>query len=243
MQMALMQVQLHSMYEAYFAADPSNRTPPIPTNNLVLSHSPERQPELCNLAEITVVEREAAKTALLDAILDLEHTIAPEHPVRDMVKGGKSSWMGNYIIKREYSQLSHHVFGLKVPELNPVAASAVTTALQSNSNAADTAWHVPAGGSGDQPQASSSEWNSTEGQALNKSPQQPSFLLSHSKAALRGLTQLVLSLCRIGRSSISKAGINFGAAAELQPLTCSTFLYQSRLCSTGNDSHHQYQQC
>lgn len=76
------QVQLQSMYELYYAADPSTHTPPIPTVNLRLTHPQERESELCNGAESTDNERDAAKTALLDAVFDLEKALAPEHPVR-----------------------------------------------------------------------------------------------------------------------------------------------------------------
>ena len=80
--MYTMQVQLQSMYEAYYAADPSNRTPPIPTVNLRLSHPQQRESELCNGAEATDSERDAAKTALLNAVFGLEKALAIEHPVR-----------------------------------------------------------------------------------------------------------------------------------------------------------------
>ena len=80
--MHTMQVQLQSMYEAYYAAGPSSRTPPIPTLKLHLSHPPQRESELCNGAEATDSERDAAKTSLLDAVHDLEKALAPEHPVR-----------------------------------------------------------------------------------------------------------------------------------------------------------------
>lgn len=73
------------MYEAYYNADPSSRTPPIPTVNLHLSHSRQRESELCNGAGATESEQNAAKTALLDAIFDLEKAIAPESPVRYML--------------------------------------------------------------------------------------------------------------------------------------------------------------
>ena len=70
------------MYEAYYATNPSSRTPPIPTVNLHLSHSLQRESELCNGAAATDSERDAAKTALLDAVFDLEKALAPEHPAR-----------------------------------------------------------------------------------------------------------------------------------------------------------------
>ena len=73
------------MYEAYYNANPSSRTPPIPTVNLHLKHPPQRESELCLGAEVTDSERDAAKTALLDAIFDLEKAIAPEHSVRHML--------------------------------------------------------------------------------------------------------------------------------------------------------------
>ena len=70
------------MYEAYYAANPSSRTPPIPTVNLHLSHPPQRESELCNGAGATHSERDAAKKAVLDAVFKLEQALAPEHPVR-----------------------------------------------------------------------------------------------------------------------------------------------------------------
>ena len=112
-----MQVKLQHMYQSHFEADPAHRTPPIPTAHLRLHHAHERVQELCYLAETTAPEREAVKTKLLHAVFELEHAVPAEHPVRGMVEGGSSDWMGNYIIKREFSECSHHIFGVTLPDL------------------------------------------------------------------------------------------------------------------------------
>lgn len=111
------QVMLQHMYESHYEADPAHRTPPIPTMQVKLRHSAERERELCYLAESTADERAAVKQKLLQAVLELEHALLPEHPVRNMVEGSNSNWMGNYIIKREFSEGSHHVLGISLPDL------------------------------------------------------------------------------------------------------------------------------
>ena len=115
-----MQVQLQSMYESYYAADPSTHTPPIPTANFHLSHEQQREAQLCYWADTTEDERDAAKTALLNAVFELERALTPEHPVRQMVSASGASWMGKYVVKREYAELSHHLTFLTLAELAPV---------------------------------------------------------------------------------------------------------------------------
>ena len=146
----LMQVQLQSMYESYYAAHPSTRTPPIPTANVHLSHPPQREAELCYWADTTEQERDAAKTALLDAVFELEKALTPEHPVRQMVSASSASWMGKYVIKREYAELSHHLTFLNLPELGPHRCN-------NPDLAAEEAMDPPTQSSGDSP-AKNGSW-------------------------------------------------------------------------------------
>lgn len=139
-----MQVQLQSMYESYYAAHPSTRTPPIPTANLHLSHPPQREAELCYWANTTEQERDAAKTALLDAVFELEKALVPEHPVRQMVSASGASWMGKYVVKREYAELSHHLTFLTLPELEPISTHRCI-----NPDVAEEATESPTQSSGD----------------------------------------------------------------------------------------------
>lgn len=179
--MHMMQVQLQSMYESYYAADPSTHTPPIPTVNLRLSHEPQRKKELCSQAtETTSGERGAAKAALLDAVFALEKALAPEHPIRQMVDAGSSNWMGRYIIKREYSEGAHHIHALTLPELSPSSTSANATQMHYGTRAADTAPSALA----DQWNASSPESSSNQSYTLGDLPRQLSALVTESKAAI-----------------------------------------------------------
>ena len=118
------QVKLQNMYESYYRAEPAQRTPPIPTTQVKTQQSGKRERELCYLAATTASEKEAVKQRLLKAVLELEHLVAPEHPVRSMVEGGTSAWMGQYIIKREFSEGSHHVFGISLPDLSSTRPTA-----------------------------------------------------------------------------------------------------------------------
>ncbi len=118
------QVMLQNMYESYYRAEPAQRTPPIPTTQVTTQQSAERERELCYLAATTASEKEAVKQRLLKAVLELEHLVAPEHPVRSMVEGGSSAWMGQYIIKREFSEGSRHVFGISLPDFSSARPAA-----------------------------------------------------------------------------------------------------------------------
>ena len=112
------------MYESYYRAEPAQRTPPIPTTQVTTQQSAERERELCYLAATTASEKDAVKQRLLKAVLELEQLVAPEHPVRSMVEGGSSAWMGQYIIKREFSEGSRHVFGITLPDLSSARPAA-----------------------------------------------------------------------------------------------------------------------
>lgn len=125
------------MYESHYEADPAHRTPPIPTMQLKLHHSAERERELCYRAESTADERAAVKQKLLQAVLELEHALLPEHPVRNMVEGSNSNWMGKYIIKREFSEGSHHILGLILPDLGSKRPAAAEGRGQAGSNTFD----------------------------------------------------------------------------------------------------------
>ncbi|KAL0053162.1 hypothetical protein WJX82_001794 [Trebouxia sp. C0006] len=117
-------VILQNMYESYYRAEPAQRTPPIPTTQVKSQQSAERERELCYLAATTASEKDAVKQRLLKAVLELEQLVAPEHPVRSMVEGGSSAWMGQYIIKREFSEGSRHVFGITLPDLDSARPAA-----------------------------------------------------------------------------------------------------------------------
>ena len=115
---------LQNMYESYYQADPAYRTPPIPTTQLKMQQSAERERELCYWAATTATEQQAVKQHLLHAVLELENLVLPDHPVRSMVEGGSSDWMGQYIVKREFSEGSHTVFGISLPDLSSARPAA-----------------------------------------------------------------------------------------------------------------------
>ncbi|DBA85767.1 TPA: hypothetical protein ACH3X1_005325 [Trebouxia sp. C0004] len=135
-------VMLQNMYESYYRAEPAQRTPPIPTTQVKTQQSAERERELCYLAAATVNEKTAVKQHLLKALLELEHLVAPEHPVRSMVEGGSSAWMGQYIIKREFSEGSRHVFGISLPNLSSARPAAHADPGQHVSGDLDGEAHV-----------------------------------------------------------------------------------------------------
>ena len=84
-------------------------------------HLPVPAPRLEQLCysglNTTESEREAVVNSLLQALVQLESAVDVGSEVRNVVEGGGGSWMGQYMIKREYSEGSHHVFGIIVPDL------------------------------------------------------------------------------------------------------------------------------
>ncbi len=88
-------------------------------------------------------------------MLELERLVAPEHPVRSMVEGGTSAWMGQYIIKREFSEGSQHVFGITLPDLSSARPAAHADPGQHISSDLDGEAHVCLSDIADSLQASS----------------------------------------------------------------------------------------
>ena len=80
--------------------------------------SAPRLEQLCySSLNSTESEREAVVNSLLQALFQVEASVDIGSEVRNVVEGGGGSWMGQYMIKREYSEGSHHVFGIIVPDL------------------------------------------------------------------------------------------------------------------------------
>lgn len=222
-----MQVQLQSMYESFYAADPGTHTPAIPTVSLHVSHLSQRDSELCRHAtETTSGERDAAKTAVLDAVFALEEALAPEHPIRHMVDAAGSTWMGRYIIKREYSEASHHIYGLALPELVPLSVSADDMRVRDGRHTADTASSALA----DQPNAHNPQSSSSDlPQTLGNLLQQLSAMVTHLKAAASGLMHLSSSFLQSSPSSVPAAP-SPEANAALQPLGAISSSLDSHTC-------------
>ena len=206
------------MYESHFAADLGVNTPPIPTTNLLLSHSQERECELCHLAETTESEREHAKSALLAAIFALEQAVAPDHPVRGMVEGSSPSWMGKYIIKREYSEGSHHVFGLKLPQLNPAADDSLLSPL--SSSVVDSSWDAAVSSFAHQHHVSNgSGWGSHQSHDTSQQSHSHRSFLSHIMAGIWRIMCLAVCPMSADAASMSASPVpDPEAIAELQPL-------------------------
>ena len=61
----------------------------------------------------------AVVDSFLQALHQLESSLDIGSAVRQVVEGGGGRWMGQYMIKRKYSEGSHHVFGIVVPDLRP----------------------------------------------------------------------------------------------------------------------------
>ena len=80
--------------------------------------SANRLEELCySDLTATEAERNAVVESLLQALYQLESSVDIGSDVRKVVEGGGGDWMGQYMIKREYSEGSYHVFGIIVPDL------------------------------------------------------------------------------------------------------------------------------
>lgn len=146
-----MQMQLQDMYQSYYDADPENRTPPIPTAQVVPPVSTQRLQQLCYSHTRVPTEAELTDTAyaILDALHELETTVPQGDRIRGVVERSGASfyaspglqWMGEYMIKREFSEGSHHVFGISLPKLlpEPIEASHCHTDLNlQHTNASTT---------------------------------------------------------------------------------------------------------
>lgn len=77
-----------------------------------------RLEELCySDLNTTNAERDAVVNSLLQALHQLESSVDMDSEVRNVIEGGGHDWMGQYMVKREYSEGSFHVFGIVVPDL------------------------------------------------------------------------------------------------------------------------------
>lgn len=83
-----------------------------------------RLEELCYSGlEATKSERNAVVHSLLQTLYHLEASVGIGSEVRNVIEGGGGDWMGQYMVKREYSEGSFHVFGIVVPDLRNTHAS------------------------------------------------------------------------------------------------------------------------
>ena len=130
-----------------------------------------------------------------------------------MVDASGSDWMGRYIIKREYSEGSHHVFGLTLPQLAPITASPDDVQLPQGCNAAHAGPNAPVGSHADSPHANTPDCSSDQAHTS----QRLSSVLSHVKAAASKVIHLSSFLFHSAPSSIS-AQPGAQVEAELQPL-------------------------
>ena len=130
-----------------------------------------------------------------------------------MVDATGTDWMGRYIIKREYSEGSHHVFGLTLPQLAPISASPDDLQLPQGHNAAYAGPSAPVGSYADSPHADTPDCSSNQAHTS----QRLGSVLSHVKAAASKMLHLSSFLFHSAPSSISaKPGSQ--VEAELQPL-------------------------
>ena len=78
----------------------------------------ERLQQLCYSGlNSTESERRAVVDSLLRPLQQLEASVAVDSALRRVVEGGGGDWMGQYMIKREFSEGSYHVFGVVIPDL------------------------------------------------------------------------------------------------------------------------------
>lgn len=214
------------MYQSHSEADPLNRTPPIPTAQVQLQHTRERERELCYLAQTTPAEREDAKIKLLQAVLDIEHALPAEHPVRNMVDNSSHYWMGNYIIKQEFFECSRHVFGVEIPDLwaNSLAANTADNApLSQHDNAAASTCSFDSS-TGSNPADNHStvhnaNWSVASGSTVLQIAQQPNSAFSGVWEMMLTLGRFLSRLVRSNTADMTAASDGqTGATATLQPL-------------------------
>ena len=85
---------------------------------------PARLEELCYSGlEASENERNVVVHSLLQALHQLEASVGIGSEVRGVIEGGSGDWMGQYMLKREFSEGSFHVFGIVVPDLRTTHAS------------------------------------------------------------------------------------------------------------------------
>ena len=78
----------------------------------------ERLQQLCYSGlNSTESERRAVVDSLLNSLQHLEASVGVDSALRRVVEGGGGDWMGQYMIKREFSEGSYHVFGIVIPDL------------------------------------------------------------------------------------------------------------------------------
>ena len=86
--------------------------------------TPARLEKLCySDLNSTEAERNAVVNSLLQALHQLESSVDMDSEVRKVIEGGGGDWMGQYMVKREFSEGSFHVFGIVVPDLRSSHAS------------------------------------------------------------------------------------------------------------------------
>ena len=122
------------MYQTFYNSDPEHHTPPVPTTQVTPPLTQQRLRQLCySNEEPTEEEQTATVSRLLHAVHALEAAVPQRDPVRGVVEGSGGSsegsaemqWMGEYMLKREFSEGSHHVFGITVLKLTPNTAPAL----------------------------------------------------------------------------------------------------------------------
>ena len=133
-----------------------------------------------------------------------------------MVDASGSEWMGRYIIKREYSEGSHHVFGLALPQLGPISVAADDLQPPQGRNAVDAALSAHVGSHADPQHAGTPEYSSNQAHTPSSLRQHCSAGLGHVKAVVSKLLHPSL-LFRTTQSSTASAPGSV-AEAELQPL-------------------------
>lgn len=81
----------------------------------------ERLQELCySELNSTESERSTVVSSLMHSLYQLEASVDMNSTVRQVVEGGGGDWMSQYMIKREFSEGSYHVFGITVPDLRSI---------------------------------------------------------------------------------------------------------------------------
>ncbi|CAL8472050.1 g11592 [Coccomyxa elongata] len=105
--------QLHQMYKGYFEADPSHRTPPIPTVFLDTPGTPEELVALCYSSDLisSNAHLETAMEVIYDGLLRLEaelHMLRTHGRDISRISGAKMLEDGEhlfqYVIKREFAE-------------------------------------------------------------------------------------------------------------------------------------------
>ncbi|KAK9814663.1 hypothetical protein WJX72_009445 [[Myrmecia] bisecta] len=134
-------VKLQRMYEEYYAADPVNRTPPIPTVEVAVPGSPAELLQLCYSEDYmsSAAHLDAIMQALYIAMQALEAGLPQDSALRKVfVVDEAEPSLRHYVVKRQFSEGSTHVISFTFPG----PALAATRSGPAPTSGSDAPWRL-----------------------------------------------------------------------------------------------------